>query len=255
MNCDGPTADSTSCPTAASTSTGPAPACRSPGRTPRCSPSRCPATALAGVRFHPGVAGRWLGVSATELLNRHQPLEEVWERRAVDELSDRLATPQARLSGGDARAGIDRAAARGGARRSDRRSDRCGAEWGRAATKSVVSELIADFGWSERTLRRHCHEAFGYGPKTLERILRFQRFLRLLPAARAPLAVLAARRAMPTRPISRARCAACRPEPERAHGRAADLTLSCAWRSSSRPIWLRWTSSGPSNRRSERASA
>src|SRR6266508_287403 len=38
------------------------------------------AVALAGVRFHPGVAGRWLGVSATELLNSHQPLDEVWDR-------------------------------------------------------------------------------------------------------------------------------------------------------------------------------
>ena len=150
------------------------------------------AAKLAGVRFHPGVASRWLGVPATELVNRHQPLDEVWDRRAVEALSDRLAhASSAAAAAIDARAGIDRAAARGGGRRSDRRSDRCGAEWGRAATKSVVSELIAEFGWSERTLRRHCHEAFGYGPKTLERILRFQRFLRLLPTARAPLAVLA----------------------------------------------------------------
>jgi methylphosphotriester-DNA--protein-cysteine methyltransferase len=30
---------------------------------------------------------------------------------------------------------------------------------------------------SPRTLRRRCQNAFGYGPKTLDRILRFQRFL------------------------------------------------------------------------------
>jgi len=34
-------------------------------------------------------------------------------------------------------------------------------------------------GMSERTLRRRSLEAFGYGPKTLHRILRFQRFLRM----------------------------------------------------------------------------
>ena len=150
------------------------------------------AAKLAGVRFHPGVAGRWLGVPATELVNRHQPLDEIWDRRAVDALSDRLAhTPGAaaaaieleralmtRLRGVAPADPIVEAtvAALGGEGRS---------------TNSVVSELIAEFGWSERTLRRHCHEAFGYGPKTLERILRFQRFLRLLPTARASLAVLA----------------------------------------------------------------
>jgi AraC-like DNA-binding protein len=40
--------------------------------------------------------------------------------------------------------------------------------------------LARQLGLSERTLRRRCETAFGYGPKTLARILRFQRFLRLL---------------------------------------------------------------------------
>jgi len=150
------------------------------------------AVKLAGVRFHPGVAGRWLGVPATGLVNRHQPLDEVWDRRAVEVLSDRLAHATsaaaaamvleqaliARLpevASADTIVEATVAALSGGGR----------------PTNSVVSELIAEFGWSERTLRRHCREAFGYGPKTLERILRFQRFLRLLPMARAPLAILA----------------------------------------------------------------
>jgi AraC-like DNA-binding protein len=46
---------------------------------------------------------------------------------------------------------------------------------------------------SERTLRRRCESAFGYGPKTLARILRFQQFLRLLRRSSEPqLAELAA---------------------------------------------------------------
>jgi AraC-like DNA-binding protein len=61
----------------------------------------------------------------------------------------------------------------------------------RADTKGIVRGLIDEFGWSERTLRRRCLDAFGYGPKTLERILRFQYFLRLLARDRTPLSVLA----------------------------------------------------------------
>jgi AraC-like DNA-binding protein len=56
-----------------------------------------------------------------------------------------------------------------------------------------LSELAATLGLSERTLRRRCEIAFGYGPKTLERILRFQQFLALLRRSPAPrLAELAA---------------------------------------------------------------
>jgi AraC-like DNA-binding protein len=61
-----------------------------------------------------------------------------------------------------------------------------------SGANGIVRGLIDDFGWSERTLLRRCNEAFGYGPKTLERILRFQRFLALLterPAALADLAI------------------------------------------------------------------
>jgi AraC-like DNA-binding protein len=44
----------------------------------------------------------------------------------------------------------------------------------------ALSVVLDSLGVSPRTLRRRCGDAFGYGPKTLERILRFQRFLRLL---------------------------------------------------------------------------
>jgi AraC-like DNA-binding protein len=39
-----------------------------------------------------------------------------------------------------------------------------------------IKALRDRLGISERTLRRQCDELFGYGPKTLDRILRFQRF-------------------------------------------------------------------------------
>lgn len=42
-----------------------------------------------------------------------------------------------------------------------------------------VDSLAADLGLSERQLRRRFQAAAGYGPKTLQRILRFRRFLSL----------------------------------------------------------------------------
>jgi AraC-like DNA-binding protein len=44
---------------------------------------------------------------------------------------------------------------------------------------------------SERHLRRRCEVAVGYGPKTLDRVLRFQRFRRLREHRVASLAQLA----------------------------------------------------------------
>jgi transcriptional regulator GlxA family with amidase domain len=46
-----------------------------------------------------------------------------------------------------------------------------------------TEDIAAQTGLSERQLRRRVHAAAGYGPKTLQRVLRFQRFVRLLDAA------------------------------------------------------------------------
>jgi len=51
-----------------------------------------------------------------------------------------------------------------------------------AAGPGVVSAVAADVGVSERHLQRRCRTAFGYGPKTLHQVLRFQRALRLARA-------------------------------------------------------------------------
>jgi methylphosphotriester-DNA--protein-cysteine methyltransferase len=53
------------------------------------------------------------------------------------------------------------------------------------SAKSSVSAAADALGVSERTLRRRCEVALGYGPKTLERILRFRRAVRLLSAGRS----------------------------------------------------------------------
>lgn len=46
-----------------------------------------------------------------------------------------------------------------------------------------TEDIAARTGLSERQFRRRVHAAAGYGPKTLQRVLRFQRFVRLLDAA------------------------------------------------------------------------
>ncbi len=56
----------------------------------------------------------------------------------------------------------------------------------------ALRALAEELGVSERQLHRRCVTALGYGPKTLERILRFQRFQTLaLKGAHVGLAELA----------------------------------------------------------------
>jgi AraC-like DNA-binding protein len=56
----------------------------------------------------------------------------------------------------------------------------------------LIAWLGRALALSERTLRRKFDEAFGYGPKTLDRILRYQRFRKLAGAApHSPTAQLA----------------------------------------------------------------
>jgi AraC-like DNA-binding protein len=147
---------------------------------------------LVGVRFLPGVAGRWLGVSAVELLNAHPPLEDIWGRRSTEPLSDKLASAGSATVAASLleRALIDRL------HRVAPADPVIGATVAAAqkagpSKRGFVRELVDEFGWSERTIRRRCLEAFGYGPKTLERILRFQRFLRSLSSGRGRLSALA----------------------------------------------------------------
>jgi AraC-like DNA-binding protein len=42
-----------------------------------------------------------------------------------------------------------------------------------------VAEVADALGWTDRQLHRRSLAAFGYGPKTLQRVLRFDRALRL----------------------------------------------------------------------------
>jgi AraC-like DNA-binding protein len=150
-----------------------------------------PGCRVVGVRFHPGAAYPWLSVPLSEILNARVPLAEFWKRDAST-LADRAfgAPHPAAVVTVLQRALLGRLATVGPAdhrmaflRASATRHD---------ARAGGLDELSGRLGISERTLRRRCVETFGYGFKTLQRILRFQRLFRLAAlGARPDLAHLA----------------------------------------------------------------
>ena len=129
--------------------------------------------AAVGVRFGPGAAGAALGVPAHELRDRTVALEDVWGSEA-GELAERLAgAPRARRS-----AELAAAVARrlDGARAPDSIVTHASALLARGMPVTAASREVA---LTDRHLRRRFHDAVGYGPKTLQRVLRLRRFLAL----------------------------------------------------------------------------
>jgi len=131
-----------------------------------------PGLTLTGLRLAPGAGAGLLGLPLHELTDQRVAMSDLWGlrgaslERVIGEGQDPAAAMLAWCAG---QAGepdgrmrqLFRFLARGEGVR--------------------VTELAATLGYSERSLRRHCLDAFGYGPKTLDRILRLQRFLRLAP--------------------------------------------------------------------------
>ena len=140
-----------------------------------------PGTVFAGVRFRPGAGGAALGLPLAELRDRRGELAEL-DPRLADRLDPDLLPGEAvrLLTGAAARM------ARAGA------PDPAVGEAARALASPAtrVVPLAAALGLSERQLRRRCEAAVGYGPKTLQRVLRFQTFLARLEA-RGPTVELA----------------------------------------------------------------
>lgn len=140
-----------------------------------------PGTVLIGARFRPGAGGDVLGLPLSELRDLRAELADV-----RSDLARRLP---AALDPEDAE---------------DRVTDIAGrlavaGPPGRAVMRACLlladpaartGEVAAEVGLSERQLRRRCEAAVGYGPKMLQRVLRFRRFVSL--ADRAGLADLGA---------------------------------------------------------------
>jgi AraC-like DNA-binding protein len=158
-------------------------------RTARWSPVRSGAT-IVGVRLRPGVAGAVFGLPASELLDARIPLDELLGAR-VSELSERLNGAQGREAEYLLLEGIVASAV----------ADASPDPLVLAATRrlgfpgSRVDELADALGISERQLRRRFHQSVGYGPKTLDRVLRFRRLVsqaQAVSAGEVDLARLAA---------------------------------------------------------------
>lgn len=150
-----------------------------------------PGDPVVAVRFRPGAAMRWLGLPMSEITGRQPDLQEFgrpWARDLAERIGEArtMAERMARLE-----AGLARIAPEIGPPAPEMA---LAFRWlGRGAEEAGLAALRDRLGISERSLRRRCHEAFGYGPKTLDRILRFQRFLRLAAAGEEPgLSALAA---------------------------------------------------------------
>jgi AraC-like DNA-binding protein len=130
---------------------------------------------MVGIRFAPGAADAVLGIPLDELRDQRVPLTELWGPVA-DELAERVALSDRPE---EALATLVR-------ERIEAPPDPTASAIARrlefAAGPGVVSAIAADVGVSERQLRRRCRSAFGYGPKTLHQVLRFQRALRLARA-------------------------------------------------------------------------
>jgi AraC-like DNA-binding protein len=135
---------------------------------------------VLGLRFRPGRAPGYLGVPADALLNADVPLRKVWGDSA-----ERLAEDLDRSTSlGHGLALLQAAAI---ARRADAPDPLVSAAVGalRRAPQTQVADLGDALGISERQLLRRFSSAVGYGPRVLARVLRFQRFLRLLSAPHA----------------------------------------------------------------------
>jgi AraC-like DNA-binding protein len=152
-------------------------------------------TILVGARFRPSAGGPALGVSLSELRDQRVDLADLRPGEAKQltgtldpdtALARTLDTVASLVADGVPDHAVTRAA-------SLLRDPRAHAE-----------DVAAEVGLSLRQLRRRCHASVGYGPKTLQRILRFRQFVSRIDAipgrpgaagpdpAAADLAVIAA---------------------------------------------------------------
>lgn len=124
-------------------------------------------TTMIAVRFPPGMAPTIFGVPACELRNERVALDAVWSTSRVRRLSDQI--------GDEGASAIERV---GVACLRDLGVDpMIGTIAGLATDRTPVRSIAEQVGLGERQLHRRCLDAFGYGAKTLTRIVRLRRAL------------------------------------------------------------------------------
>ena len=133
-----------------------------------------PGTVIVAARFRPGAGGPALGLPLDEVRDERVDLTDCLPQLARQLPADldpavalaRLTSLSARLvSAGSPDALVLRATAL------------------LADSRTTVADLSRDLSMSERQLRRRFDEAAGYGPKTMQRVLRFRHLVRHLTAA------------------------------------------------------------------------
>jgi AraC-like DNA-binding protein len=132
-----------------------------------------PGATIISLRLRPESAAALLGLPAYELVDQIFPLDDVLPTTRL--LCERIATEPERAVATLEGAVSAQLARRGG-------TDRVVAFAIERLTARAtrVSSVAASMLMSERHLRRRFKAAVGLSPKTLERVLRFQRFLALV---------------------------------------------------------------------------
>ena len=130
-------------------------------------------TVVVGVRFRPSAGGPALGL----------PLSELRDQRV--DLADLRPADARRLAAGlDPGTAASRALDITAALVAEGAPDLAVARAARLLRdpRARTEDIAADVGLSLRQLRRRCHAVVGYGPKTLQRVLRFRRFVARIDA-------------------------------------------------------------------------
>lgn len=126
----------------------------------------------AGVRFRPGTAPALLGVPAHELRDRRVELADLWPATAVRRLRARVD------AAADPPAALDEIASELAAA-TDPPDPLLARLVAALDAGRPVAATADELGLGARQLHRRSLAAFGYGPKTLARVLRLQRALAL----------------------------------------------------------------------------
>jgi AraC-like DNA-binding protein len=130
-------------------------------------------TVVIGVRFRPSAGGPALGLPLSELRDQRVDLSDL-RRRDASRLPGTLDPGTAATRALELAAALvtdgdpDPAATRAAILLADPRAR--------------AEDVAAEIGLSVRQLRRRCHAVVGYGPKTLQRVLRFRRFVARIDA-------------------------------------------------------------------------
>jgi AraC-like DNA-binding protein len=136
-----------------------------------------PGTVFVGVRFRPAAGGQALGLPLSKLRDQRVPLADL-----RDDIARGL--PATLSPAGAAARMLDVTRTLFADSSPDPAINEAASLLRDPAARTEdVAERV---GLSERQFRRRSHAAIGYGPKTLQRVLRFQRFVRLLDAAAQP---------------------------------------------------------------------